>query len=206
MERADILDIYSNTRVDVCARWIEELKPELKRYLRRQYRYVNEADQEDLIQDAFLAFAGSSEVTGSGYRGDLASRHGVLCFLRKTLSYKAMEYLQRETGTKDPAQAVQVLSLDSPEVITELERKGIDPEAEDAIQAAQVYAFILGPLPATLRVLVDRYYIKGHSIDEIYKDFNFPNKMAMFRRIMKARELIKPRLIELKRMRKEGRL
>ena len=196
----------SSTREEVCARWIELLKPELKRHLRRQYRYVNDADQEDLIQHAFLVFVGSPEIPGSGYRGDLSSRHGVLCFLRKTLAFKAMEYLQRETGTKDPTQAVQVLSLDSPEVITELERKGIDPEAEDTIQAAQVYAFILEPLPVTLRLLVDRYYIKGHSADEIYRDFKFSNKMAMFRRIMKARELIKPRLIELKRMRKEGRL
>lgn len=205
--RAEPLDISrQKTREDVCADWIVQLTPELRRHLRRSYAYVNQADQEDLIQDAFITFVGSPDVTGSGYRGDLSSRHGVLCFLRKVLAFKAMEYLQRETGTKDPDKAVQVLSLDSPEVVAELEGKGIDPDAEDTIQEAQIYAFILEPLPPTLRILVDRYYIKGESIEDIAKDFGFTNRMTLFRRLMKARVLLKPRLLELRRMRKEGRL
>lgn len=207
MRRAEelVTSSESRTREDVCAYWITELGPELKRYLRRNYAYVNQADQEDLLQDAFITFVGSIELPGSGYRGDLSSRHGVLCFLRKVLAFKALEYLQRETGTKDPSKAVQVLSLDSPEVIAELEGKGIDPDAEDAIQAAQVYAFLLEPLPPTLRMVVDRYYIKGHSLSEIAADCS-GNRMAVCRLIMRARAQLKPRLIELKRMRKEGRI
>jgi len=204
MERAGILDTYSPNREEVCARWIEQLKPELVGHVRRYYRYVNAADTEDIIQDAYLAFVGSPEVPGSGYRGDLTSRHGVLCFLRKAIAYKSMEYLQSETGTKDPDKAVQVLSLYSPEVVSELETKGVAPDTEDSLYDAQVYAFILEPLPPTLRVLIDRYYIKGHSIDEIRADFGYKNKMTLFRHIMKARELLKPRLLELRRRRKAG--
>ncbi len=207
METVPMLDpSHSSGRGDACARWMTVLRPDLRRYLRRYHSYINVANQEDVLQDAFLVFMGNPQVPGTGYRGDLTSRTGVLSYLRQVLNFKAREHLQRETGTKDPSQVVQVLSLDSPEVINELENKGIDPETEESLEAARIYAYLIEPLPETLRILVDRYYIKGESIDELMADFKYPNRMTLFRRLMKARELIKPRLLTVKKMRKEGQL
>lgn len=200
------IEVTCKTRDEICADWFIKLTPELKRYLGRYHSYVNRADQEDVLHEAFLAFLGNSNITGSGYRGDLSSRRGVLCYLRAAAGIEARNHMQRETGTRDPNKAVQVVSLSTPEVAQELEQCLAVDETEEALEAARVYQLILEPLPKTLQILVDRYWIHNETLESIMSEMGYKRKTDVLRRLWAARKLLVLRLLEVKRLRREGKL
>ena len=193
------------SRRELCASWLERLAPNLRAYITRRHGYINKADHEDVLQEAYIAFMGNPMVTGSGYHGDLCSRNGVLSYLQAACSIAARNHLQSETGVRDSKKAIQLVSLDSPETVQELEEIGVEDSTEEDIDAAEVYHFILQGLPDTLQILVDRYYVKHETLDSIRETMGYRTKTEVLRRLWMARKLLVPRLMEVKRLRREGK-
>lgn len=207
--QSDTYDSHPRTREEAAARWLVALRPELLRYLKRCHGYLKQADHEDILQEAYLAFVGHPATDAgpaTGYHGDMSSRTGVWAFFRSAANITSRNHLQRETGTRDPLKAISVISLSDPAIVSELETVTVDPEAEGAIEAARIYEYLLEGLPKTLQLLVDKYYIKGMTVEEICTEFDIKHNVQLFRMLAKARSLIAPRLAEVRRMRKEGLL
>lgn len=77
---------------------------------------------------------------------------------------------------------------------------------EELQHADYIYALILQGMPQTLRLIIHLFYIEGVKIKDIMRELKITSFGKMATLFKRARKLVVLRLLEIKKMRKEGLL
>lgn len=203
-----------SVRERLCLEHFRKHRKNLLKFVARKFSWIPEGDREDILQKAFIALVGIPPMADSeeAPAGPTGARCDLLCAKAvKAYLFQATVLYAKEWAKHNLEEDMRSVSLDDPDTQAELEAQSIREDhgnvyasLDAQLDSHKIYAWLLADLPRTVQLFVHHYYVEEDSIQRIADLFGIKDKTFVFRAIKRGRDMMMPKLLELRRMRASG--